>query len=56
VCDSIDLKIRSGAMDGVFAARFPVLPGWDVAGLVEAAGAGAGAASGTWASRQARRW
>jgi NADPH:quinone reductase-like Zn-dependent oxidoreductase len=42
----IDLKIRSGRMDGVFPARFPVLPGWDVAGVVEAAGAGAGPAVG----------
>jgi NADPH:quinone reductase-like Zn-dependent oxidoreductase len=42
----IDLKIRSGRMDGIFPVRFPVLPGWDVAGLVEAAGPGAGPAVG----------
>ena len=42
----IDLKIRSGRMDGVIPVQFPVLPGWDVAGVVEAAGPGAGAAIG----------
>jgi NADPH:quinone reductase-like Zn-dependent oxidoreductase len=42
----IDAKIRSGRMDGVFPIRFPVLPGWDVAGVVDAAGDGASAAVG----------
>jgi NADPH:quinone reductase-like Zn-dependent oxidoreductase len=42
----IDVKIRSGAMDGIMPVRFPVLPGWDVAGVVEAVGEGAGAALG----------
>jgi NADPH:quinone reductase-like Zn-dependent oxidoreductase len=42
----IDAKIRSGRLDGVFPARFPVLPGWDVAGVVDAAGDGADAVVG----------
>ncbi|MHB9849086.1 NADP-dependent oxidoreductase [Streptomyces krungchingensis] len=42
----IDLKIRSGMMDGIFPAEFPVLPGWDVAGVVDKAGEGATAAVG----------
>src|ERR1700728_2631668 len=42
----IDGKIRSGVMDGIFPIQFPVLPGWDVAGVVDASGEGAGAAVG----------
>src|ERR1700734_2491422 len=42
----IDAKIRSGRLDGIIPARFPVLPGWDVAGVVDAAGDGASAAGG----------
>jgi len=42
----IDVKIRSGRMDGIFPVHFPVLPGWDVAGVVDAAGQGAVAAVG----------
>ena len=42
----IDAKIRSGRMDGIFPVQFPVLPGWDVAGVVDAAGPGAAAAAG----------
>ena len=42
----IDAKVRSGRLDGVFPVQFPVMPGWDVAGVVEAAGQGAGAAIG----------
>ena len=42
----IDAKIRSGRMDGIFPIQFPVLPGWDVAGVVDAAGPGAAAAAG----------
>ena len=42
----IDAKIRSGRMDGIFPIQFPVLPGWDVAGVVDVAGPGAAAAAG----------
>jgi NADPH:quinone reductase-like Zn-dependent oxidoreductase len=42
----IDAKIRSGLLDGVIPVDFPVLPGWDVAGVVDAAGDGASAAAG----------
>jgi NADPH:quinone reductase-like Zn-dependent oxidoreductase len=42
----IDAKIRSGRLDGFFPVQFPVLPGWDVAGVVDAAGDGASAAVG----------
>jgi NADPH:quinone reductase-like Zn-dependent oxidoreductase len=42
----IDAKIRSGLLDGVIPVDFPVLPGWDVAGVVDAAGDGASAAVG----------
>jgi NADPH:quinone reductase-like Zn-dependent oxidoreductase len=39
----IDAKIRSGHMDGIFPISLPMTPGWDVAGVVDAAGTGAGA-------------
>ena len=42
----IDVKIRSGHMDGIFPVSFPVTPGWDVAGVVDAAGENAHAAVG----------
>jgi len=42
----IDAKIRSGRLAGFFPARFPVLPGWDVAGVVDAGGEGASATVG----------
>jgi NADPH:quinone reductase-like Zn-dependent oxidoreductase len=42
----IDAKIRSGLLDGIFPAQFPVLPGWDVAGVVDAVGEAAGATVG----------
>jgi NADPH:quinone reductase-like Zn-dependent oxidoreductase len=42
----IDIKIRSGHMDDIFPISFPVTPGWDVAGVVDAAGENATAAVG----------
>ncbi|MEV6212576.1 NADP-dependent oxidoreductase [Kitasatospora sp. NPDC051914] len=42
----LDMKIRSGLMAEVAPARFPVVPGLDAAGVVDAAGEGAGAAVG----------
>ncbi|MFE1174401.1 NADP-dependent oxidoreductase [Streptomyces sp. NPDC058773] len=42
----LDLKIRSGLMAGTVPARFPVIPGLDAAGVVEAVGEGAEAAVG----------
>ncbi|MFC3995218.1 NADP-dependent oxidoreductase [Nocardiopsis sediminis] len=34
----VDWKMREGYLDGVFDVFFPVIPGWDVAGRVEAPG------------------
>ncbi len=34
----VDTKIRAGALDGRFPCFFPLVPGWDVAGVVERAG------------------
>ncbi|WP_407551631.1 NADP-dependent oxidoreductase [Streptomyces sp. Pv4-95] len=42
----LDLKIRSGLMAKAAPARFPVIPGLDAAGVVDAVGEGAGAAVG----------
>ncbi|MEU9133407.1 NADP-dependent oxidoreductase [Kitasatospora sp. NPDC048540] len=42
----LDLKLRSGLMASVRPAQFPVRPGFDVAGVVDRAGEGAGAAVG----------
>jgi NADPH:quinone reductase-like Zn-dependent oxidoreductase len=39
----IDVKIRSGMMAEIMPVEFPHLPGWDVAGVVDAAGPGADA-------------
>ncbi|MFC7329929.1 NADP-dependent oxidoreductase [Marinactinospora rubrisoli] len=37
----VDWKLREGYLDGIMDAFFPVIPGWDVAGVVEASGAAA---------------
>ncbi|MCP9213142.1 NADP-dependent oxidoreductase [Streptomyces cucumeris] len=42
----LDIKIRSGLMAAAIPARFPVVPGLDAAGVVDAVGAGAEAAVG----------
>ena len=34
----VDMAIRHGYLAGFFPHRFPIVPGWDVAGVVEAAG------------------
>jgi NADPH:quinone reductase-like Zn-dependent oxidoreductase len=34
----VDWKIREGKLDGLFQTDFPVIPGWDLAGVVERAG------------------
>lgn len=34
----VDWKLRAGYLDGLLDVQFPVVPGWDVAGVVEAVG------------------
>lgn len=42
----IDVRIRAGAMQGAFPVAFPMVPGWDVAGVVDQAGEGTTASVG----------
>jgi NADPH:quinone reductase-like Zn-dependent oxidoreductase len=34
----VDLSIRQGGLTGAYPHHFPIVPGWDVSGVVEAAG------------------
>lgn len=34
----VDFKIREGKLEGAFPHRFPLVPGWDAAGVVDAVG------------------
>ncbi|CAM5610733.1 oxidoreductase [Streptomyces avidinii] len=34
----VDWKLAAGYLDSLFEVRYPVIPGWDVAGVVEAVG------------------
>ena len=36
----IDWKIREGLFECIFEHRFPIIPGWDVAGKIVALGSG----------------
>lgn len=36
----VDHKVREGYLYGAFFTHFPLVPGWDVAGVVEAIGPG----------------
>jgi NADPH:quinone reductase-like Zn-dependent oxidoreductase len=38
----VDWKLSAGYLDGIMEARFPLIPGWDVSGVVEATGLDAG--------------
>ncbi|MFI6446504.1 NADP-dependent oxidoreductase [Kitasatospora sp. NPDC050543] len=36
----VDWKVREGRLDGILDAHFPLVPGWDLAGVVRAVGGG----------------
>src|SRR3712207_742249 len=36
--NSVDMAIRAGHFAGAYPHHFPIVPGWDVAGVVEAVG------------------
>ena len=38
----VDYKIREGMLESLMPHAFPLIPGWDVAGVVEEQGVGAG--------------
>ncbi|NIH85111.1 NADP-dependent oxidoreductase [Amycolatopsis granulosa] len=38
----VDWKLAAGGLDGLMEVRFPLVPGWDVAGVVEKVGLDAG--------------
>src|SRR5687767_12359290 len=38
----VDWKIREGMLQKAFPHRFPVIPGWEAAGIIEAEGGGTG--------------
>ncbi len=38
----VDWKAAAGGLDAIYETRFPLIPGWDVAGTVEAVGVDAG--------------
>ena len=46
----VDMAIRQGYLAGAFPHHFPIIPGWDVAGVVEAAVAAVREATQRWSA------